>query len=64
MRVVSAFAMTSAVFFLLGTVVIMQFAVQQPNQWQTLPASTNFTGTIMVNFDGKYEKRIFYSSSV
>jgi len=47
MRVVSAFAMTSAVFFLLGTVVIMQFAVQQPNQWQTLPASTNFTGTIM-----------------
>lgn len=48
MRVVSAFAMASSIFFLLGTVFIMQYAIQQPNQWQNLPASTNFTGTIMV----------------
>ncbi|VDM49257.1 unnamed protein product [Toxocara canis] len=47
MRVISAFAMISSVFFLLGAVVIMQYAIRQPNKWYELPAYTNFTGTIM-----------------
>uniref|UniRef100_A0A0M3IHB3 Aa_trans domain-containing protein n=1 Tax=Ascaris lumbricoides TaxID=6252 RepID=A0A0M3IHB3_ASCLU len=47
MRVVSAFAMISSIFFLMGAVVIMQYAIRQPNKWAELPAATNFTGTIM-----------------
>jgi hypothetical protein len=47
MRIVSIFAMISSIFFLLGTIAIMQYTIQQPNQWETLPGSTNFTGTIM-----------------
>ncbi|KIH67343.1 transmembrane amino acid transporter protein, partial [Ancylostoma duodenale] len=48
MRVVSAFALVSSVFFVIGATVIMQFTIRQPNQWRSLPASTNFTGTIMM----------------
>ncbi|RCN45296.1 putative N-acetylglucosamine-6-phosphate deacetylase [Ancylostoma caninum] len=48
MRVVSAFALVSSVFFIIGATVIMQFTIRQPNQWRSLPASTNFTGTIMM----------------
>lgn len=47
MRVVSVFAMVSSVFFLLGTGVIMQYTLQQPSKWDTLPAYTNFTDTII-----------------
>uniref|UniRef100_A0AC34RIZ9 Amino acid transporter transmembrane domain-containing protein n=2 Tax=Panagrolaimus sp. JU765 TaxID=591449 RepID=A0AC34RIZ9_9BILA len=47
MKVVSAFAGISAVFFLIGTGVIMQYTIRQPNQWATLPAATNFTDTIV-----------------
>lgn len=47
MRVVSAFAMISSIFFLLGTTVIMQYAIRLPNIWYTLPASGDFRGIIM-----------------
>ncbi|CAD5214408.1 unnamed protein product [Bursaphelenchus okinawaensis] len=47
MRVVSAFAMVSSVFFILGAVVIMNYTVQQPNHWGILPAYTDFRGTIL-----------------
>uniref|UniRef100_A0A7E4W090 Aa_trans domain-containing protein n=1 Tax=Panagrellus redivivus TaxID=6233 RepID=A0A7E4W090_PANRE len=47
MKVISAFAVVSSIFFLIGTGVIMQYTVQQPNQWQSLPAYTNFTDTIV-----------------
>lgn len=33
MKVVSVFAMFSAVFFVLGAVVIMQYTIQQPSHW-------------------------------
>ncbi|EFP13320.1 hypothetical protein GCK72_009285 [Caenorhabditis remanei] len=46
MRIVSFFALVSSVFFVIGAAVIMQFTIQQPNQWDKLPASTNFSGTI------------------
>lgn len=46
MRIVSFFALVSSVFFVIGAAVIMQYTVQQPNQWDKLPAATNFTGTI------------------
>lgn len=48
MRVVSAFALISSVFFVIGAAVIMQYTIRQPNQWRTLPGYTNFTGTIMM----------------
>ncbi|CAI4229680.1 unnamed protein product [Auanema sp. JU1783] len=48
MRVVSAFALISSVFFVIGAATIMQFTVRQENHWKELPASTNFTGTIMM----------------
>ncbi|VDO59475.1 unnamed protein product [Haemonchus placei] len=48
MRVVSAFALVSSVFFIIGATVIMQYTVRQPNQWRELPGYTNFTGTIMM----------------
>ncbi|KAJ1350003.1 putative amino acid transporter skat-1, variant 2 [Parelaphostrongylus tenuis] len=48
MRIVSAFALVSSVFFIIGTTVIMQYAIRQPNEWRTLPATTDFTGTIMM----------------
>uniref|UniRef100_A0A914YFM1 Amino acid transporter transmembrane domain-containing protein n=1 Tax=Panagrolaimus superbus TaxID=310955 RepID=A0A914YFM1_9BILA len=47
MRIISVFAMVSSVFFLIGTAVIMQYTVQRPNQWASLPSSTNFTDTIV-----------------
>ncbi|VDN05927.1 unnamed protein product [Thelazia callipaeda] len=47
MRVLSVFAMFSSVFFLLGAISIMQFTVRQPNHWNELPSTTNFTGIIM-----------------
>jgi hypothetical protein len=47
MRVVSVFAMFSAVFFILGAFVIMQYTVQQPSHWDRLPAYTNFKNTIL-----------------
>lgn len=47
MRVISIFAMVSSIFFLLGTAVIMQYTIQQPSQWETLPSYTNFTSTVM-----------------
>lgn len=47
MRVVSAFAMISSIFFLMGTCVIMQYAVRQPTKWASLPAYGDFAGTIM-----------------
>uniref|UniRef100_A0A0N5A8E8 Aa_trans domain-containing protein n=1 Tax=Syphacia muris TaxID=451379 RepID=A0A0N5A8E8_9BILA len=47
MRVVSAFAMISSVFFMLGTCVIMQYAIRQPNKWNTLPVHGDFAGTFM-----------------
>ncbi|CAJ0941189.1 unnamed protein product, partial [Mesorhabditis belari] len=47
-RVISFFALVSAIFFMLGLLVIMQFTIRQPSQWRELPASTNFTGTIMM----------------
>lgn len=47
MKIISAFAMISSIFFLIGTSVIMQYTIQQPNQWGTLPAYTNFTDTIV-----------------
>ncbi|CAB3403415.1 unnamed protein product [Caenorhabditis bovis] len=46
MNIVSFFALISSVFFVFGAAVIMQYTVQQPNQWDNLPAATNFTGTI------------------
>jgi hypothetical protein len=33
----------STVFFLLGAIVIMQYAVRQPTKWPDLPATTDFT---------------------
>ncbi|KAE9415315.1 hypothetical protein Angca_007628 [Angiostrongylus cantonensis] len=48
MRIVSALALVSSVFFIIGTAVIMQYIVRQPNQWRTLPAATDFPGTIMM----------------
>ncbi|CAJ0580776.1 unnamed protein product, partial [Mesorhabditis spiculigera] len=48
MRVVSFFALVSAVFFMLGLLVIMQYTVRQPNKWAELPAYSDFTGTIMM----------------
>lgn len=47
MRIISLFAVISSIFFLLGTLVIMQFSIRQPSKWSSLPASTNFTGAIM-----------------
>lgn len=47
MRVVSVFAMVSAVFFIIGTGVIMFFTLQQPSQWERLPSYTNFKDTII-----------------
>jgi len=47
MRVISVFAMLSSIFFLIGTIAIMQFCVQQPNQYASLPATTNFADTVM-----------------
>lgn len=47
MRIISIFAMVSSIFFLMGTAVIMQYAIQQPSQWDSLPGYTNFTSTIM-----------------
>lgn len=47
MRVVSAFAMISSIFFLLGAIVIMQYTIRQPTHWNELPAVTNFTGVVM-----------------
>ncbi|PAV86342.1 hypothetical protein WR25_14660 [Diploscapter pachys] len=47
MRLVSLFALISSVFFALGSIVIMQYTIRQPNQWDKLPAYTNFTATIM-----------------
>uniref|UniRef100_A0A8R1HY71 Aa_trans domain-containing protein n=1 Tax=Caenorhabditis japonica TaxID=281687 RepID=A0A8R1HY71_CAEJA len=46
MRIVSFFALVSSVFFVIGAAVIMQYTIQQPTQWDKLPAATNFTGTI------------------
>lgn len=45
MRIISVFAMISSIFFILGAAVIMQYTLQQPSQWSTLPAYTNFTDT-------------------
>ncbi|MFH4980758.1 hypothetical protein AB6A40_007467 [Gnathostoma spinigerum] len=59
MRIVSIFAMISSVFFLLGVVVIMQYAIRLPNQWATLPAYTDFRGIVtfvgmsMYSFEGQ-----------
>jgi len=39
--------MISAIFFILGAVVIMQYTIQMPSQWDKLPATTDFRGTIM-----------------
>ncbi|KAI6176500.1 Aa-trans domain-containing protein [Aphelenchoides bicaudatus] len=47
MRIVSIFAMFSAVFFVLGAVVIMQYTIQQPSHWDKLPAVTDFKGVIL-----------------
>jgi hypothetical protein len=47
MRIVSIFAMFSAVFFVLGATVIMQYTVQQPSHWDKLPAVTDFRGVIL-----------------
>ena len=47
MRVISVFAVISSIFFLLGTCVIMQYAIRQPTKWASLPVSGTFAGTIM-----------------
>ncbi|KAK6043414.1 amidohydrolase family protein [Cooperia oncophora] len=63
--VVSAFALVSSVFFIIGAAVIMQYTIRQPNQWRELPAYTNFTGTIMMigmsmySFEGQTMVRFF-----
>jgi hypothetical protein len=48
MRVVSVFALFSSVFFILGAVVIGQYALQQPSHWDSLPAAGTFRGIIMM----------------
>ncbi|KAI6220594.1 Aa-trans domain-containing protein [Aphelenchoides fujianensis] len=46
-RIISVFAMCSAVFFLLGAVFIMQYTISQPSQWSKLPSYTDFRGTMI-----------------
>lgn len=47
MRTISFFAGISAVFFLMGTGVIMFYAISLPSQWDTLSGSGTFTDTII-----------------
>ncbi|CAJ0949661.1 unnamed protein product, partial [Mesorhabditis belari] len=59
MKVIAYFAMTSAIFFAVGIVMILQYTVRQPNQFDQLPASSDFTGTatmigiLMYAFEGQ-----------
>ncbi|CAJ0953714.1 unnamed protein product, partial [Mesorhabditis belari] len=48
MKVVTFFALISSIFFAIGMIVILQFTIRQPTQWDKLPAYTDFTGTTMM----------------
>lgn len=59
MRVISIFAMISSIFFIIGTIIIMQYTVTRKNIWYQLPAYTNlkdtmvFIGISMYSFEGQ-----------